>query len=36
MVFWVPVLGEEDMLEEIFVLLEYIDGFEDLLTLRDS
>ena len=31
-----PVLGEEDMFEEIFILLEEVNWLEDLLAFRDT
>ena len=36
MVFGVPILGEDDRLEEVFVLLEEVNGLEDLLAFWDT
>jgi hypothetical protein len=36
MVVGVPILGEDDSLEEVFVLLEEVNGLEDLLAFWDT
>ena len=34
MAFWMPVFGQQDMVEEFLVAFEFVDEFEDLPALR--
>lgn len=36
MIFRVPIFGEEDMFKEVFIFLEKVDRFEDLLAFGDT